>query len=73
MKILQINKLYYPWIGGVEKVVQQIAEGLDGKNDFEMKVLCCQARGRRKEEMINGAKVHQAASFGIFLGDAGFF
>ncbi|HOK35560.1 MAG TPA: glycosyltransferase [Candidatus Pacearchaeota archaeon] len=29
MKILQINKLYYPWIGGVEKVVQEISEGLN--------------------------------------------
>lgn len=29
MKILQVNKLYWPWIGGVEKVVQQIAEGLN--------------------------------------------
>ena len=28
-KILQVNKLYYPWIGGVETIVQQIAEGLN--------------------------------------------
>ena len=31
MKILQVNKLYYPWIGGVEKVVQEIAEGLNAR------------------------------------------
>ncbi len=29
MKILLVNKLYSPWVGGVEKVVQQIAEGLN--------------------------------------------
>jgi len=29
MKLLQVNKLYSPWVGGVEKVVQQIAEGLN--------------------------------------------
>ena len=32
MKILQVNKLYAPWVGGVEKVVQQVAEGINRKN-----------------------------------------
>ncbi len=68
MKILQVNKLYYPWIGGVEKVVQQIAEGLNKKDDFEIEVLCCQPRGRGENEIINGVKVHRASSFGIFWG-----
>jgi len=68
MKILLVNKLYWPWVGGVEKVVQQIAEGLNKKNDFEIEVLCCQASGRRKEEMVNGVKVHRASSLGIFWG-----
>jgi rhamnosyl/mannosyltransferase len=68
MKIFQVNKLYYPWIGGVEKVVQQIAEGLNGKNFFKIEVLCCLAQGRGKEEIINGVKVHQASSLGIFGG-----
>ena len=49
MKILQVNKLYWPWVGGVEKVVQQIAEGLNRREDLEIKVLCCQSKGERKE------------------------
>ena len=32
MKIVQINKLYFPWLGGVETVVKQIAEGIAKKN-----------------------------------------
>ena len=28
MKVVQINKLYFPWLGGVETVVKQIAEGI---------------------------------------------
>jgi rhamnosyl/mannosyltransferase len=68
MKILQVNKLYWPHIGGVEKIVQQVAEGLNEKNDFEIEVLCCQAKGKRKIEEINKVKVWRASSFGIFWG-----
>jgi len=68
MKVLQVVKLYYPWIGGVEKVVQQIAERLNGKDNFEIEVLCCSHEKRGKEEKINGVKIHRASSFGIFWG-----
>lgn len=37
LKVLQVNKVYYPFTGGVERVVQQIAEGLADRTD--MKVL----------------------------------
>ncbi len=66
MKILQINKFYYPWIGGVEKVVQQIAEGL--KNDFNIDVLVCNDKNERKEEIVNGIKVFRAKNLKIVLG-----
>jgi rhamnosyl/mannosyltransferase len=68
MKVLQINKLYCPWVGGVEKIVQQISEGLNSKNDIEIEVLCCNPKGKFKEEIINGVKVHRASSLGIVLG-----
>lgn len=54
-KILQVNKLYYPTIGGIEKVVQQIAEGLSEQN--EMSVLVCSNDIHYKEEMISGVQV----------------
>ena len=68
MKILQVNKLYYPWIGGVEKVVQEIAEGLNGKENLEIEILVCNPREKRVVEEINGVKIYKAGSFGIFWG-----
>lgn len=65
LKVLQINKLYYPVIGGVERIVRQIAEGLDGKTD--MTVLVCCEKGKSVVEEVNGVKVIRAGSFGIFF------
>jgi len=65
MKILQVNKLYHPWIGGVEKVVQNIAEGLNDKTDVS--VLVCQPKGRGRRDVVNGVRVARAASLGIVL------
>jgi len=65
VEVLQVNKLYYPWIGGVEKVVQDIAEGL--KDKVAMSVLVCQSRGRGSCDCINGVSVHRAASIGMCL------
>ena len=53
IKVLQVNKLYYPHIGGIETVVRNIAEGL--KNRTDMKVLVCRRnRGKTIDENING-------------------
>lgn len=60
--ILQVNKLYYPYTGGIEHVVKQIAEGLN--DSVDMKVLVCQEKGKGKLERINGVWVYRAASFG---------
>jgi len=68
MKILKVNKLYYPWIGGVETVVQEIAEWLNGKDDFEIEILVCNHKLKRVIEEINGTRVFRASSFGVYLG-----
>ncbi len=65
MKILEITKLYSPWIGGVEKVVQDIAEGINGKNGLKIEVLCCQPKGRGESKKINGVTIHKSSSLGI--------
>ena len=65
MKILQISKLYYPWIGGMERIVQNVAEGL--RNRVDMKVLVCQSSGKRAVERINGVEIIRAGSLGIFF------
>ena len=64
MKILQVNKLYYTWIGGIERTVQDIAEGLQGK--AHMEVLACEPKGRGKSRSVNGVKVTYASSLGIY-------
>ena len=55
LRILQVNKLYFPAIGGIERVVQQIAEGLADKT--EMSVLVCSDDRQYKKEVINGVRV----------------
>lgn len=48
IKVLQTNKLYYPVTGGIERVVQQLAEGLSDKTDTT--VLVCQKEGKAVHE-----------------------
>lgn len=63
IKVLQVNKLYYPEIGGIEKTLQQLAEGLNDKTD--LKVLVCQKKGKKIRENINGVDVYRADSLGV--------
>ena len=65
IKILQINKLYYPDIGGIERTVQHIAEGL--KEKVEMSVLVCQPKGLGVMEQINEVPVQRCGSFGTLF------
>lgn len=65
IKVLQVNKLYYPEIGGIEKTLQQISEGLAQKSKVDLKVLVCQKKGRGKVELINGVEVHRSGSLGV--------
>ncbi|WP_310603770.1 glycosyltransferase [Anaerosporobacter sp.] len=62
-RILQINKLYYPYVGGIERVVQQIAEGLADKTD--MKVLVSSEKKKLIEEEINGVQVIRVPSIAM--------
>lgn len=64
MRILQVNKLYYPHIGGIERVIQDISEGLNDRHDIN--VLVCQPKGKTADEVINGVKVRRSGSFGTF-------
>ncbi len=62
IRVLQINKLYYPDIGGIERTVQHIAEGL--KDKVEMSVLVCQSKGHGVSEEVNGVPVRRCGSIG---------
>lgn len=63
IKVLQVNKLYYPVVGGIERVVQEISEGLSGSVDI--KVLACQKKGKSTHETMNNVPVLKASSFGM--------
>ena len=40
MKLLQISKYYYPYIGGIEQVARDIADSLSSREDTEQKIIC---------------------------------
>lgn len=67
MRILHVNKLYAPWIGGIEAVVQELAEGLVQLPDVHCEVLVCQERGRAESSDLNGVHVTRVASSGMML------
>lgn len=58
LKIVQLNKYYAPHTGGVETVVQNIAEGLNEQSD--MRVLVCSGDGSDHEDKVNGVAVHRS-------------
>lgn len=66
-KILQVNKFYYPSIGGVETVIKQYSEWLN--HTYNVTVLCAHSKFsmRTTIEFINGVKVIRCASFGTFF------
>ncbi len=65
-RILQINKLYHPWLGGVESHVKQLAENLSEQNQ-KVKVLCCNTRFKTQSETINKIPVLKISSLGIYF------
>jgi len=67
MKILQINKLYPPHLGGMENAVRNIAVGLATDHSYHSAVLACQGKGKREIVERDGVKVYRAASWGILF------
>jgi len=63
MNILQVNKLYYPAVGGIERAVQNIAEGLP--ESYISRVLAARPRGLGRHERHNSVDVFKASSLGI--------
>ena len=66
MRILEINKLYSPHIGGVETVVKQLADRLPSLG-IEVDVLVCAQKGKGSIEELNGRRIYRATSYGSFL------
>lgn len=62
MKVLQVNKLYYPHTGGIENVVHDLAIGLKGKCDIE--VFVANEKFRTERGILEGIDVTRVASLG---------
>jgi len=63
MKIGFINMFYYPTFGGVEQVMQELAERYV-KQGHEVHIFCCDSdkynRIKTKNEIINGVHIHRS-------------
>lgn len=64
MKVLQVNKLYYPHIGGVENHVRDLAVGI--KDWVDVRVLVANTSPIGRTETIDSVEVTKAASLGRF-------
>lgn len=64
MDILQLNKFYYPEIGGIEQVVRALAEGMSQRGHTSQ-VLVSTPRGQGSRDSIAGVPVTRTSSLGV--------
>lgn len=62
MRVLQATKAYYPHLGGVETVVQQVAEGLAARHAVDSHVLVCADGMRGGGEELNAVGIQRTAT-----------
>ena len=68
LRILEVNKAYYPHTGGIETLVKQYSEELGNIGNVEVKTLVCRdGRGGTSREMIDGVDLTRAGSFGTYF------
>ena len=67
-RILEVNKAYYPHVGGIETLVKQYSEELGAIEGVEVRTLVCRdGRGKTCRETVNGVKLTRAGSFGTYF------
>lgn len=62
IEVLQVNKLYYPWIGGVETHAQDLSEHLVHYDDISLRVLVCNEAVASRDERLSGVRVKKLAN-----------
>jgi len=65
MKILQFGKFYPPHIGGIEKVMFDLTEGLN-RRGIRCDVLCSNKEPKYSEERNRGYSIIRTRSYGIY-------
>jgi len=68
LRILQVNKLYHPWIGGIETAAKDFAEHYNSRDGRAVTNLVCTPRGRRKVETVGSVSTYRAATWKIMFG-----
>lgn len=65
LRILQVNKAYYPHIGGIESLVRTFSRELQKR--AEVQVMVCQEKGKGEDRVVEGVPVHYASSLGTYF------
>lgn len=66
LKVLEVNKAYFPHIGGIESLVKQYSEEL--QQYCAVKTLVCRDdKGKTVVDDVNGIKITRAGSFGTYF------
>ena len=66
LRVLEVNKAYYPHIGGIETLVKQYSQELGTVCNADVKTLVCRD-GRGKTTRENGVKLTRAGSLGTYF------
>lgn len=68
LRILEVNKAYFPHIGGIETLVQQYSQELGEIDSVSVKTLVCRdGRGGTIREKLNGVDLTRAGSLGTYF------
>ncbi len=68
IRILEVNKAYFPHTGGIETLVKQYSEELGKYKNIEVRTLVCRdGRGKTCSGNINGVRVTRAGSLGTYF------
>lgn len=68
IKILEVNKAYFPHTGGIETLVKQYSEELGKYKNIELRTLVCRdGIGKTCSENINGVRLTRTGSFGTYF------
>lgn len=68
LRILEVNKAYYPHVGGIESLVRQYSEELSAIRGVSVKTLVCRDdRGGTVHENVLGTDVVRAGSLGTYF------
>ncbi|WP_295067726.1 glycosyltransferase [Ruminococcus sp.] len=68
LRILEVNKAYFPHIGGIETLIRQYSEELGKLDGVSVKALVCRdGKGKAIREKMNGVELLRTGSLGTYF------